>query len=79
MAKISEDAGANAGPNPMLNHALAACYAKGEDFKTAVMKEEKAVEEAKHALKEGKMIGSVMDYTVVEYEKTLAEYRKKVK
>jgi thiol-disulfide isomerase/thioredoxin len=65
-------------PNPVVSNALAATYAKGGDYKKAVLHQEKAVEEAKLALKEGKMIGTIMDYTVVEYEKSLAEYKKKL-
>lgn len=57
-------------------HALATTYAKGGDFKNAVINEENAVEQAKTALKEGKMIGTIMDYTVKEYEEALAAYKK---
>jgi thiol-disulfide isomerase/thioredoxin len=62
--------------NPMVNHLLASVYAKGGDFRNAVLQEEKAVEGAKTALKEGKMVGSIMDYTVKEYEEALANYKK---
>ena len=62
--------------NPLIFHALAVCYAKGGDYKNAVASEEKAVSEAKNALKNGKMIGTIMDYTVTEYEKALSDYKK---
>jgi tetratricopeptide (TPR) repeat protein len=65
--------------NPVVLHLLASCYAQGGDYKNAVASEEKAVRDAKTALKEGKMIGTIMDYTVVEYEETLAKYRKEVR
>lgn len=62
--------------NPMMYNMLASCYAKGEDYKNAILHQEKAVEGAKVALKEGKLIGSIMDYTVTEYEGTLKKYKK---
>ncbi len=65
--------------NPVVFHLLASCYAKGGDYKNAVKVEEKAIEGAKLALKEGKMIGTIMDYTVTEYEQKLAEYKKSSK
>lgn len=61
--------------NAAAYHALAATYAKGGDFKNAVVNEEKAIEQAMIALKEGKMIGTVMDYTIEEYRKALSSYR----
>jgi thiol-disulfide isomerase/thioredoxin len=65
--------------NPMVHHLLASVYAKGGDHKNAVLQEEKAVEDARTALKEGKLVGSIMDYTVTEYEEALADYKKKEK
>jgi thiol-disulfide isomerase/thioredoxin len=65
--------------NPVALHLLASCYAQGGDYKNAAASEEKAVRDAKTALKEGKMIGTIMDYTVVEYEEALAKYRKEVR
>lgn len=62
--------------NPMTYHLLAAVYAKGGDYRNAIGNEEKAIGGAKTALKDGKLIGSIMDYTVTEYEETLAEYKK---
>lgn len=62
--------------NPMVYNLLASCYAKGGDYKNAVINQEKAVEGAKAALKEGKFVGSIMNYTVTEYEEALANYRK---
>lgn len=65
--------------NPMVYHMLASVYSKAGDFKSAIANEEKAIEGAKTALKEGKLIGSIMDYTVTEYEESLAGYRKSEK
>lgn len=62
--------------NLVIFHILALCYSKGGDYKNAVINEEKAVEGAKTALKEGKMIGTIMDYTVTEYEEALVSYKK---
>lgn len=62
--------------NPIIFDALATTFAKGGDFSNAVINQEKALEIAKKALKEGTMIGTVMDYTVTEYETKLKEYRK---
>ena len=61
--------------SPVSMHMLASCYAKAGDFENAIKSEEKAVEGAKTALKEGKMIGTIMDYTVTEYEEALAAYK----
>ena len=69
----------NTNLNPGMSNILAACYSKAGDFKNAVLHQEKAVEGARTALKEGKMIGTIMDYTVTEYEETLARYRKQDK
>lgn len=63
-------------PSPMLLDALASCYAKGGDYKHAISIEKKAIKRAKTALKEGKFIGSIMDYTITEYEEALKKYRK---
>ena len=62
--------------NPMVYNMLASAYAKGGDYKNAITSQEKAVDGAKTALKEGKLIGSIMDYTVSDYEQTLDDYRK---
>ncbi len=73
-AKDYEDAKMES--NPVSFHMLALCYSKGGDYKNAVDNEQKAIEGAKTALKEGKMIGTIMDYTVTEYEAALASYKK---
>jgi thiol-disulfide isomerase/thioredoxin len=65
--------------NPMVYNMLASCYAKGGDYKKAINNQEKAVETAKTALKEGKLIGSVMDYTIVEYQEALDRYKNEEK
>lgn len=62
--------------NPMVYNLVASIYAKAGDYKNAIDNQEKAIEGAKTALKEGKLIGSVMDYTVTEYEQTLDGYKK---
>jgi thiol-disulfide isomerase/thioredoxin len=62
--------------NPMTYNLIASVYAKAGDYQNAITNQEKAIEAAKTALKEGKMIGSIMDYTVTEYETTLGDYKK---
>lgn len=62
--------------NPMMYHLAASVCAKGGDYNSAINNEEKAIAGARTALKEGTLVGSIMDYTVTEYEETLAEYRK---
>lgn len=76
VAKNYEDA--KLPSNPVVSNALAATYARAGDYKLAVMYQEKAVEEAKAALKKGELIGTIMDYTVEEYENALKEYKKKI-
>jgi thiol-disulfide isomerase/thioredoxin len=60
---------------PALSHQIAAAYAKAGDLKNAVVFEEKAVETAKQAVKEGKYLGTIMDYTVTEYQTQLTKYK----
>lgn len=60
---------------PVNFHMLASCYAKGGEYQNAIVNEKKAIEEAKVALQEGKLVGTVMDYTVTEYEEALAQYK----
>lgn len=61
---------------PVVYHELAKVYSKAGDLKEAVAAEEKAIQGAKEALKEGKWLGTILDYTVTEYEDSLASYRK---
>lgn len=61
--------------NPLIFDALATCYAKAGDFKNAAVNQEKALGIARKALKEGTMVGSIMDYTVTEYEGKLKKYK----
>jgi thiol-disulfide isomerase/thioredoxin len=75
VAKNFEDSKLNT--NAIILHALATCYAKGDDYKSAAVYEEKAVEAAKIALKEGALTGYITSDTITEYEKLLAEYKKK--
>jgi thiol-disulfide isomerase/thioredoxin len=65
--------------NSVLLDALATCFAKGGDYQNASVSQKKALELAKQALKDGSMIGSVMDYTVTEYETKLKQYNSRVK
>lgn len=65
--------------NPVVLHLLASCYAKGGNYENAVKAEEKAVQGAKLALKDGTMVGTIMDYTITEYEQKVAEYKKALK
>ncbi|MEI3797067.1 MULTISPECIES: TlpA disulfide reductase family protein [unclassified Chitinophaga] len=74
-AKTFEEANPNL-TNPVALDAVASCYAKAGDYASAIANEEKAVEGARKALKNGEMVGTIMDYTVVEYEKTLENYKK---
>jgi len=64
--------------NPVLLDALATCFSKGGDYKNALTSQGKALELAKKALKEGTMVGSVMDYTLTEYSEKLKQYKSKV-
>lgn len=64
---------------PIVYHELAKAYSKAGDLKEAVAAEEKAIQGAKDALKEGKWLGTILDYTVAEYEESLAGYKKAAK
>lgn len=64
--------------NPLIFDALATCYAMSGDFTNAVSHQEKAVELAKKVLKEGTMVGTIMDYTVTDYEAKLKKYQSSV-
>jgi thiol-disulfide isomerase/thioredoxin len=65
--------------NPMMYVLIASVYAKAQDFQNAVINQEKAIEGAKKALQEGKFVGTIMDYTVKEYEETLTNYKNDLK
>lgn len=58
---------------------MAAAYANMGDYKQAVEKQDKAVKMAKQYLKEGKFAGFIIEDTIKELEKSLAEYKKKLK
>ena len=60
---------------PMLSHQIATAYARTGDFSNAIVFEEKALESAKQAIKEGKYLGTIMDYTVTEYQEQLTKYK----
>ncbi|MFD2556654.1 TlpA family protein disulfide reductase [Sphingobacterium tabacisoli] len=62
--------------NPLVADAIATCYAKGGNFEKAIISQKKALEIAEKALKEGTMVGTVMDYTVQEYKDKIALYKK---
>jgi thiol-disulfide isomerase/thioredoxin len=61
--------------NPYFYDGIAACFARGGDFRSALLTQEKAVIVARKAFKEGKMIGTVMDYTATDLEVKVKEYR----
>lgn len=63
---------------PLVQHEIAAGYARAGDYKSAVAFEEQAINGAQLALKEGKFLGTILDYTVTDYEKQLATYKKKL-
>ncbi|MCK7555649.1 redoxin domain-containing protein [Chitinophaga sedimenti] len=78
-AGLLKDAAASPGiVTPLVYHSLAGTYAKAGDYKAAVEAQEKALADAKVALKEGKWLGTILDYTVTDYEKELAGYKKKL-
>ncbi|WP_312788968.1 TlpA disulfide reductase family protein [Sphingobacterium sp.] len=64
--------------NPLIFDALATCYAKAGYYKKASDNQTKALELAEKVLKEGAMVGTIMDYTVEEYRKKLSEYNGKI-
>lgn len=63
---------------PMLYNRLAATYAKAGDYKSAVDNQQKAIATAKVAVKEDKYPGTIMEFTVTDYEKELSEYKKRL-
>lgn len=62
---------------PTIYNVMAMGYAKAGDFKSAIEYQQMAVESAREALKAGKYLGTILDYTVTDYEEKLAEYKKK--
>lgn len=65
--------------DPEVFDGIAACFAKGEDFKNATINQEKALELAKKVLINGKATETVTDETVTEYESKLKNYQSKIK
>jgi tetratricopeptide (TPR) repeat protein len=63
---------------PLVHHFIAKAYGKAGDLKTAIAEEEKALQGAKDALKEGTFTGSILDYTVTEFEASLTAYKKEI-
>ncbi|HEY8387173.1 MAG TPA: TlpA disulfide reductase family protein [Parasegetibacter sp.] len=61
--------------NPMIHQLVAQSYFKLNDKKNAVTSQEKAVQLAETALKEGTMEGRVNAGTVREYKETLEKYK----
>lgn len=61
---------------PPLHHEIAAAYAKAGDYVNAIRHEREAIESAKEALKKGEYLGTIMDYTVTEYQLQLNKYLK---
>ncbi len=64
--------------NPLIFDALATCYSRAGQYAKAVDNQSKALEIAEKALKNGEMVGTIMDYTVEEYKKKLTDYRSKM-
>ncbi|MBV4358718.1 TlpA family protein disulfide reductase [Pinibacter aurantiacus] len=69
---------ANMPPSICYNE-MAGAYAHMGDYKTAVETQQLAIDSAKQSLKEGKFAGFILQSTVDEYEKTLANYKKNLK
>lgn len=63
--------------NPLMYNLIASVYAKAGDYQSAIRNQEKAVADAKTALKQGELVGSIMDYTVAEFEESLGNYKAK--
>lgn len=70
---------AEGGVKPLIYHELAKAYGKAGDPKGAVAAEEKAIAGAKEALEKGQWLGTILDYTVTEYQDALADYKKAAK
>ena len=60
--------------SPYQSHVIAAVYAKGGDYKNAIIYEKIAIEGAKAMLKDRKIADT--ENRVAEYEQTLAGYKK---
>lgn len=61
---------------PVIYGYLASARAKMGDKAGAVKAQKRAIAEAKKALKEDKWTGTILDYTVTDYEKTLKKYKR---
>jgi thiol-disulfide isomerase/thioredoxin len=61
--------------SPFNSHLLATAFAKGGNFKKAIIYEEKAVTHAEQALKEAK-VGAMTEEILSSYKQTLVDYRK---
>lgn len=68
----------NAITDPTVLDELAACFAKGGDFKNAAVNEEKALALAKKVLKDKSMADTVNDDTITEYESKLKTYQNSI-
>jgi len=64
---------------PIFRPLVAEAYANAGDYQKAVEVQQLAVDEAKQALKEGKLTGYILKTTVEEYEKNLKEYKARLK
>ncbi len=67
----------NSAGMPLISHMMATAYAKSGDFVNAVLAEQKAIEQAKVAVKDGKFKEMIMDTTIGEYEAALNTYKAK--
>lgn len=63
-------------PASMVYEEMAGAYANMNDYKSAVQYQEKAIATARQLLKEGKFAGFIMEDTIKESEKKLADYKK---
>jgi len=67
------------GPTPLYEEFIAGGYAAAGDYKTAVDTLQSALNEAKQAIREGKLKGMIGQDTVDKMEKELAEYKSHLK
>lgn len=73
--EFEKGAGAGTNVNPMFYDLIATSYYYAKDYDNAVQWQTKAVEAAETAVKDGKFVGIIMDYTVTEYADKLKNYK----
>jgi len=69
----------NPQPACFMYQEIAKAYINLEDYKMAVETQEKAIESAKQAIKDGKFVGFITDDTIKELEEELVGYKEKLK